>query len=220
MRPELLAATRIDHQRHSVANRLASRLHQQFVRLVIPSTKRTPTQLDRPKTAIQGRFQRFSQLCWLVEQHRTIRLDPVAVNSAKQTRNRLTTRLAHQVPQSNVDPTDRVLNCTATTLPECRFPQHVGHPLGLNRRLALQQRPQQLDRTLDQLPRRETTAHPHQAVLGRHPDQGVQVLLGFQVLRPAAVDRGTGQCCQFQFDNSHRHSLAARGNKLNHRRMP
>src|SRR5690606_22098268 len=136
--------------------------------------------------ALQGPTQRVR----LVEQDRAVRPDRAAVVAAQQARDRLAAGLAHEVPEGDVDAADRVLHGAAAALPEAGLAERLGDPLRLDGRLALQQRPEQLDGPGDEPARGEATAVADEPRVGADDDQGVQVLPRLVALRPAAVDRG------------------------------
>ncbi len=80
---------------------------------------RQPILMARKPRAICS-LQLFGQHGRIVEQDRGIGLDPIAIVSAQQFRDRLAERLAPQVPQRDVEAADRVFDRAAAAQPEHR----------------------------------------------------------------------------------------------------
>src|SRR5262249_61184822 len=143
-RPDRLAAAGVYHQLDPPADRVAGRADQQLVDLAIAPAERTPAELDRLEAARHRLLQSLAQQRGVLEQDRPVRLDAVAVAPTEQSRHRLSARLAEDVPQSDVEAADCMLNRSAAALPEGRLAQFLGHasrPVGA---LADPHPPQQL----------------------------------------------------------------------------
>ena len=76
VRPELLAAAGIDHQLDFLTDCFPRGRDQSFVELAADSSERPPAHLDGPKAAFELLLQLIAQDVRLVEQNRSIRLDP------------------------------------------------------------------------------------------------------------------------------------------------
>ena len=193
MRPELLAAAGIDHQLDAVPDGFAGGPDEQLVKLPIPSPERSPAKLDRFESSAHRRFEARPQRIGLVKQHRAVRFNPVSINPAKQSRNRLTAGLAHYVPQSDVDSGNRVLDGTASSLPETGLAEILADSLWLNPGRTDQHRLQQFDGSLDEGSGREAASDAGDALIGVNLDQRVKILLRLMPLRPATIDGVPGQ---------------------------
>ncbi len=82
VRPELLRATRIDHQLDIGADGLASGFDQQLIILATDPAKLVPTQLKSFEAPFHGGQQPFFENRRLVEEEGAIGLDPVPVNAS------------------------------------------------------------------------------------------------------------------------------------------
>src|SRR5262245_5315035 len=98
MGPELLAAAGVDHQLDVWADCLAGCADEQFIIFAVTPAKRPPAQLDRLETTCHRLLKLFAQRTGLVEEHRAIGLDPVAIVAAEEPRHRLIAHLAEEVP--------------------------------------------------------------------------------------------------------------------------
>src|SRR5688572_32004822 len=66
-----------------------------------------------------------------LHQQRRVRPDARSITSAKQTTDRLSGRLAEQIPQRDIDAADRVRDRSAASLPERILMQLLADPLRL-----------------------------------------------------------------------------------------
>src|SRR5262249_33090104 len=161
---------------------------EQLVRLGVASAKRPPAEFDRLEAALDRAVQLFTQRPRFIEENGAVWLDLAPIASSKQPRDRLVADSAHQVPQSDVDAADGVLDCAAPALPEGALAElfrDVGRLVGA---LAQEKRLQQLDRAGDERLAREDAADASQSFVRRHFDNGVDIVLRLQLVGPAPFD--------------------------------
>src|SRR5262249_9758545 len=106
---------------------------------------------------------------------------------AEQPPDRLPERLAQDVPERDVDATDRMGHRAAASGPEGVLVQLLADALGLKRVLPAPQRLEQIDCRLDEAAIGEDAAMAGDAGIGVHGDQGMDRVLRRDLLRPATL---------------------------------
>src|SRR5205085_6870937 len=150
-------------------------------------------ELDGAEAAGDGGLQLVAQAGRLVEEDRAVRFDAAAIIAAEQPGDWLAGDLAEQVPQGDVDAADGVLDGAAAALPERRLPQPFGHAHRLIGPLADQQRTEQLDCPFDERLAGVDAAQADESFIGEDLDNGVDIVLRLELVRPAALDGAAGQ---------------------------
>src|SRR5439155_17502411 len=102
-----------------------------------------------PEAAGYLLLELFPQPRRVVEQDRGVGLDPVAVVAAQQARHGLAERLAHEIPQGDVQAADGVLDRAAAAVPEGVLPQLLADALRLEDCFAQEHRLEMGQRRLD-----------------------------------------------------------------------
>ena len=139
----------------------------------------------------------------LVEENRAIRLDALAIAAAEQPCDGLAGDLAEQVPQRDVDAADGVLDRSAAALPEGCLSQPLRDAHRLIGAFADEERREQLDGGCDERLAGEDAADAGESFVGEDLDDGMDIVLGLELVGPAALNGATGQAGDAQVGDFH-----------------
>ena len=117
--------------------------------------------------------------------------------------DRLTTRLAQQVPQRDVDAAYYMFQRAAAALPERGLPQSFGRGVGIECRRAAPEVFELGDAGGDQCRTGEDTAEADGAVFGDDFEDGVQIVVRLMGPRPTAVDGAAKEAVGANFGDVH-----------------
>ncbi len=155
------------------------------------------------EAARDGSVQLVAQVGRLVEEDGAVRLDALAIAAAEQAGDGLVADLAEQVPQGDIDAADGVLDGAAAALPERRLPQPFRDAHRLVGAFADEQRHEQLDRAFDERLAGEDAADAAEPFVGEDLDDGVDVVVGLELVGPAALDGAAGEAGDLDVGDFH-----------------
>ena len=165
VRPEGVAPAGIDHQRDVGPDRLARARDDLFVLLVAHPTEGTPAELERPEPLLQELLELVGQRLRLAHEDRGVGTDALEIPAAEEPADRLTRRLAEQVPERDVDGADGVGHRAAATEPERVLVEDLARSLGFDGGGAAVQRLELGERGAHEVDIRERAAVADRALL-------------------------------------------------------
>ena len=176
VRPELIAAARVDHQFDIRSHRVSSELDETFVCAHVLAAEGSPAELERAKTPGNGRLQSlFESSVVCLEEEGAIGLDPVSVISTQKATHGLSAGFAQEVPQCDVDARNGVRDRAAPALPEGRLVEFFGDAFRFDGRFTDKVGFQKIQRGVHQGPAGGHASQPGQAAVRMHFQQRVQV---------------------------------------------
>jgi hypothetical protein len=118
VRPKTIACARIDHQAVAGVDRVSGSRNDRLVHRAIDASEGAPPDLERPEPCVLPTGELRTHAGRFEHEDRRIGLDTIAVPAAKEAADGTAGRLAEDVPERDVDPTDRVRDRTAAADPE------------------------------------------------------------------------------------------------------
>ena len=201
--PVRITAARIDHELVVRAHGFACRFYNGLIGGGIATTKRPPADLEGTKALRLHLQQMIAKLLRLIHEQGCVGLHALTIATAEQPSDWLSRCFAKQIPQGDVDATDRVGNRSSTSEPEHVLMQFLANALGFECILAAIQRLQHSQRSPHECVIGEHASEPYGSFIGMDGNECVDAIFRPQLIGPAAFGSSTAQACAADFTDFH-----------------
>lgn len=184
--PESVAAAGIDHEEAVGSDGVASGADDRFVESGILSAERAPADFEGAKALGADALKMVNERLRSLHKNGGVWLDAVAVTAAEEASDWLARGLAEDIPESDVDSADGVSESSTASEPKGVLMEFFRDAFGFESIFAQEQGFEQCEGGFDELVVGEDAAPAGQAFVGMHCNEGMNTIVGFEFVGPAA----------------------------------